>query len=499
MEIEKHLYWLVWVGSVFYSLWTFIGSCKQHYNELDSNDFKEDWFFLESKDNSDIEWNILTSLFKKYWFLLVLQLICSHVISKKHKAILPLFYAIYSMLCLFIIVGLRGSLLYVIHIMLMVILHMTGRKHICYLFTVTTLLILHSTFITDIKTRYFPTESHLFIFEVGFGWLLIKCLSFAVDSIESGSNKNITIQELSSVFSYCFYLPTVFTGPILCYTSFKEQVMQVNQQFSAKQYLSKVFHLLYFFLWYLVFELLLHFVYSSAVQYHPELCSTFTSWALCGLGYALPMMFYLKYFIIYGITARIAELEDIECPPPPRCITAIHSSSFLYRHFDRGLYFWILRYLYYPVIKGSWSASRKLCGLFISFAFVCMWHGMEKPVCMWTFLNFILVSTEMTMKPFLCVGDKNYFQKKGFSSLAQKRLSALCGTMHFIMMCISCTFFLSNWDIGMLLLKRVMLTGWIPFLPIAFIMYCGCHVSMDVLQHKASSENHLAYSDNSHL
>lgn len=93
--------------------------------------------------------------------------------------------------------------------------------------------------------------------------------------------------------------------------------------------------------WIFVFEVALHYFYTTAIQYYPTLLYSLDAWTLSGFGYSLPCLFFLKYFIIYGLANTLAELDQIQVPGPPMCVTRIHSSSLLWRYFDRGLYFWL--------------------------------------------------------------------------------------------------------------------------------------------------------------
>lgn len=94
-------------------------------------------------------------------------------------------------------------------------------------------------------------------------------------------------------------------------------------------------------IWIFVFEVSLHYLYTTALQYYPTLLYPLDAWTLSGFGYSLPCLFFVKYFIIYGLANTLAELDQMQIPGPPKCVTRIHSSSLLWRYFDRGLYFWL--------------------------------------------------------------------------------------------------------------------------------------------------------------
>ncbi|KAG8185414.1 hypothetical protein JTE90_018634 [Oedothorax gibbosus] len=476
MWIEKKIYLAVWIISISAALVSFSKSCKNHPKEF-PDDFGEGWQFLErQQDQSDIEWAVLTSLFKEYWFILVVQIICTNLFFQRSKARM-LFYAMYSILALTLIVGITISIVFLMYILLMFCIHLTGKKQYCYLLTIVSLFLVHHTRFFNLKEfLLIEMERDLFLFDVGLAWLLSKCLSFAVDRIDA--KRNIyNVSDISMVLTYCLFLPAFFTGPLIAYESFHTEMLKNERDtLSSKNILLNTVYLLYQLSYYFVYEFLLHFMYSSSISYYPEIVANFDRWSLCGLGYALPMMFYLKYFILFGIAGSLSRFEGITLPPPPKCFTTSYLASFLYRHFDRGLYLWLLKYLYLPMLKiglGRISA-QSLC-----FAFVAIWHGSDAAICISSVLNWLLVASEVIAKHLSTSKIGKKIQK--LPSDMHGRFCAALATPHFILLCISCDFFLSNYEIGALILNQMVIR--FELIPLAFllcIMYCGCHVSIDV-------------------
>lgn len=68
-------------------------------------------------------------------------------------------------------------------------------------------------------------------------------------------------------------------------------------------------------------------------------------WTMNGLGYCMGQYFHLKYVVVYGITTSIARCENINAPPIPKCVARVHKYSDMWRHFDRGLYLFLTRYV----------------------------------------------------------------------------------------------------------------------------------------------------------
>lgn len=66
-------------------------------------------------------------------------------------------------------------------------------------------------------------------------------------------------------------------------------------------------------------------------------------WALYGLGYCMGQFFLNKYVVIYGISKTLCNLDNVKAPPPPKCIARIHLYSDMWKHFDRGLYKFLIK------------------------------------------------------------------------------------------------------------------------------------------------------------
>jgi len=111
-------------------------------------------------------------------------------------------------------------------------------------------------------------------------------------------------------------------------------------------------------IWAFVLEYFLkYYLYSSAFLNYPDLLDQIAiadPWAAAGFGFSLMLLFFCKYFVLYGIVRAIARLdglvvEDNEnaiedvMPPPPHCIAHMHQTSYLWLKFDQGLYRFLVK------------------------------------------------------------------------------------------------------------------------------------------------------------
>lgn len=95
--------------------------------------------------------------------------------------------------------------------------------------------------------------------------------------------------------------------------------------------------------WIYFTELALHFVYPNILEYHPDIVEKINPWAFYGLGYCMGQYFCNKYIISYGIPGELTRADDINAPPPPKCIGRIHLYSEMWKQFDRGLYEFLVK------------------------------------------------------------------------------------------------------------------------------------------------------------
>ncbi|CAN8008551.1 unnamed protein product, partial [Ixodes pacificus] len=118
------------------------------------------------------------------------------------------------------------------------------------------------------------------------------------------------------------------------------------------------------------------------------------------------------------------------------------------------------RYIYQPVVAGQWTLKRRVAGAAASFAFVCSWHGMDRAVIVWCLLNFVGVSTEL-LAGFLRGRQASFFfsamQRRYLTGIWLRTARAVVTTPHFLFSIFSCLFFLSNVDVGLIFLRKVIL------------------------------------------
>ncbi|RWS23160.1 protein-cysteine N-palmitoyltransferase HHAT-like protein [Leptotrombidium deliense] len=348
-----------------------------------------------------------------------------------------------------------------------------GRRILCYAFFVITVICLHSQSFESVQEFVFSgkDETRNFLLEVSMAWLNARCLSFSLDCIHSNS---LNRKDFLVSLAYFFYLPCFFTGPLKNYSNFYKCISSYNsvRPFNVTHFL---LNLIRFIFWALVYDFLLHFVYCSSIQYNQLFITEMNSWSLSGFGYSLPCLFYLKYFVIYGLAGVISSLNGVHLEAPPKCISRVHLCSYLWRHFDRGLHLWLSTYFYKPIVNNNWNVKRKVIATAVCFCCVAVWHGFNKSILVWSFLSFLGVIVELFVTSFLS-GFGNI--KKKISSDSLRRLEAVITAPLFMFLILSNIFFLSNFDIGIHFLRTFVFSFSTTLFIALFIMYCSCNVSI---------------------
>lgn len=105
-------------------------------------------------------------------------------------------------------------------------------------------------------------EYQIHLLSVSISWINLKCTSFYLENMNSLNFLNL--------LTYCFYPPTIFTGPFILYEDFKN-IYNVNnkcQNVDKAQKLVK--NLMKCIMWYLFGQICLHFVYISATSFQPQ-------------------------------------------------------------------------------------------------------------------------------------------------------------------------------------------------------------------------------------
>ncbi|XP_014606278.1 PREDICTED: protein-cysteine N-palmitoyltransferase HHAT isoform X1 [Polistes canadensis] len=488
-KYERIFYFFMWIGGVAYSIYN-VYLTNTHFKDYYDvySDFVPGWLWIGRKqDVSDQEWRV--------WIPLMITLIpwifLHHVVSQIIKNVfnkvqlLCCWYTLISILFLCYYLGTVGTLCILAQSSLLYLLNYVNSKKIIWLVHVLFLFIIHVCKIPNgffYQWLQYKDDEH-YLLLLAMCWIQLRSISQNMNTFKMHYMKNYTnfFNNYLQMLAYCLYLPTLFLGPLILYHEFLNALDKSPSKWNFMRAQKIIINLIRYIFWYYFTEFSLHFVYINVLQYHPKIVENLNSWALYGLGYCMGQFFLNKYVVIYGINKTLCEADGIEAPLPPKCIGRIHLYSDMWKSFDRGLYKFLIRYIYVPVMNTTNSKSyhKKLFASFLCFTFVFLWHGMQTNIFTWALLNFIGLNIENLSR---IIGNTKIYNKileKYLSSWNRRRLNCALASILLAMSAISNFFFFAGQKIGNIYINRILNDSWSTTSLLLFFLYCCCHVSID--------------------
>ncbi|XP_023237600.1 protein-cysteine N-palmitoyltransferase HHAT-like protein [Centruroides sculpturatus] len=223
MKLEI-FYWIIWSGSCCYSLYCFSKESSRALPSLYSGDFQKGWKILNRKqDISDSEWMFFKNAINLTWIWIVGQIITTQIFLRKNCEYLSLFYSVYSVAFFINFIGIIPTLFYLSCICFTYMICKTSNQILCLTIAVCALYATSYSHYGYIKKIFIEDETKSFLFDIGLGWLMARCVSFSVDKI-NGKVLKFSFEEIVGIIAYCLYLPVFFTGPLINYNCFRKQV-----------------------------------------------------------------------------------------------------------------------------------------------------------------------------------------------------------------------------------------------------------------------------------
>lgn len=83
--------------------------------------------------------------------------------------------------------------------------------------------------------------------------------------------------------------------------------------------------------WMIAFETIVHFFYASALLNNADAMSVMPLWAVAGVGYIQGQLFMVKYFVVFGGFSALSQLDQLQAPGPPTCISYVYRYSQMWK------------------------------------------------------------------------------------------------------------------------------------------------------------------------
>uniref|UniRef100_W5NEX9 Hedgehog acyltransferase n=1 Tax=Lepisosteus oculatus TaxID=7918 RepID=W5NEX9_LEPOC len=454
---EICIYWLLSFGSHLYSFKELHRFSKE-YEEGLMREFEFEKGFLIwgfKKDPTDFEWSFWNERARKslLWSLLghvLVSKLAGFFAPKCRAAVLTL----YGLLAAWCLLGGRGLAVVALHMCVSFGVALLKRPCLCWLCSLLLLSTLLFGSLEDMQRSWYRTENEYYLLVFSLAISCLRYISFSLDYCWQASEE----KSLDSFFwlsAYVFYHPLFSNGPIMNFGEFTRQMQKPHSRVVRLDTWAVLVSLARLVAWWILAEAMVCFMYMHAVQSNETYLKIMPSWALGGLALAQVLFFYVKYLVLFGVPSLVVRLDGIESPKLPRCVSTMYSFTGMWRHFDVGLYRWLVRYIYVPLGGSHHGVVQKTVSTALVFGFVCYWHGGHDYLVIWALLNWMGVITENGVKAFLSLPPVYTFFEQCLSAAMMRRGQAFLSAFCTAMLILSNLVFLGGSHVGKILWLRI--------------------------------------------
>ncbi|XP_076077671.1 protein-cysteine N-palmitoyltransferase HHAT-like isoform X1 [Mytilus galloprovincialis] len=517
---ETYFYISVHISVVAYITYCVYMASNNYGAFFGGIDFQSGWAFIKrGKDNSDFEWhffyNLFWSIYPSFFAYIALDWVASRHMSFIYRRMVCLSY---SVILLIYLLGWKTMLLQVLHCTVMYLVCLLQSKCLVWMMSIALISTLNIPACVTLMNSLTPEDSRRNSYYALMATLSLTHLrytSFCLERVEYAASikqyvfckaplqQSATTKlsesacptrkpdeemkqkeeihfSLLDAFSYCFYYPLFFTGPIITYDDFSKQMNESEKKtLKASELKSIAFQATRVIFWTFFIEFILHFLYVNAFQNNVSTLENIDQWTLWGIGYCQGHFFMIKYWVLFGLPSVVARICGIVPPEGPNYVGHIYKYSDMWKCFDRGMYNFIKRYIYVPLGGSKGNTLQRLVCSASCFIFVFIWHGTEYYIFIWTLLNFIGISLEV----FGSWVDKQtaVFHFKTSMPAAYRRIQCFVSAPIAIMSILSAFCFIGGSSIGNIYYQTIIVKGsmksWLTNL---FVMYCCVHSSIEI-------------------
>ncbi|XP_054928781.1 protein-cysteine N-palmitoyltransferase HHAT-like isoform X2 [Dermacentor andersoni] len=324
-----------------------------------------------------------------------------------------------------------------------------------------------------------------------FQWNLLRGLSFSLDYVRAhrlAPKQSDAGPPYWRTLAYSFYLPPLYLGPMQNYCDFETQVDKPRTKCTPAEVMAILGTLARSGVHFVLVESFTHYFYSSAMSKLLWTVANLRTTSLLGYGLALNLFFYLRYVFCYGFAGALARAEGIVLPPHSKCITRLTRCSHFWRYFDRGMHLWIKRYVYDPLVGDRRGATWLLLGAAFGFSFSWLWHGMDRLATVWSILSVLGIATEVFAAEARKLRPIRDFEARHLTTPERLRVAgSVLGSPNYLLTIFACIFHLADFDICLILCKRILLGFPFPLVPVLVVLYTACYMQHDIVKWETSA------------
>ncbi|XP_012685276.2 protein-cysteine N-palmitoyltransferase HHAT [Clupea harengus] len=499
---EIALYWVLSLGSHLYSFYEVHRFSKEHERGLDREVPLERGFLIWGlkRDAADFEWSFWSDWAKKslLWSLIghaAVSRLASVYLPQWHLAILT----VYGVLAACNLLGLKGVAVLMLQQSLSLAVAQLHNPALCWGSSFLLLSTLHISSLQDIQRGWYESEEQYYLLLFSVAVCGLRCISFSLEFCWSASSQQQPqccpqqaggpqqvrglrpfLSQLYRLSAYCFYHPVFYNGPIIIYRDFSQQMHRPPAGVCGMSAWCVLKSALRVCVWWSVTEALIHCMHMHSIQSNETYLEILPPWALGGLALALVLFFYVKYLVLFGVPSLLVRLDGLEPPRLPRCVSIMYSFTGMWRHFDVGLYRWLIRYIYVPLGGSHSGVFRKVLSTALAFGFVCFWHGGHDYLQQWALLNWAGVLLENALSTLLTSAPLRTLIERVLSPPMRRRGLAFVSAFSTGLLILSNLIFLGGNHVGRIFWKRVFVQGWSNIaIPMLGFLYCFAQVGLE--------------------
>ncbi|XP_028983698.1 protein-cysteine N-palmitoyltransferase HHAT isoform X2 [Betta splendens] len=456
---ELLTYWVLSFGSHLYSFYQLHRFSKDHEARLERA-FQLEKGLIEGfkRDPSDFEWSLWTECAKRS---LLWSLTGHGVISRLTSILCPKLkvhaLTLYGLLAASTVLGIKGVSVLLVHLGVTFSVALLRKPALSWTCNLLLLSTLHIQPLQEIQKSWYTTEEEYYLLLFSVAVCGLRFISFSLEHCWSPAASGEAVQ-LCWLFSYTFYHPFFYNGPIITYKDYVEKMQRPSEDESAVSHLLLTSGRL--ILWWCTAEYMIHVMYMHSIQANETYLEILPPWALGGLALALVQFFYVKYLVLFGLPSMLATLDKLVPPKLPRCVSIMYSFTGMWRHFDEGLYRWLIRYIYVPLGGSRRGPLYKMLSTGLAFGFVCLWHGGNDYLQYWALMNWAGVLMENGLKSLFASPFVHDTVEQKLSPAMKRRCIAFLSAFSTAMLILSNLVFLGGIHVARVFWKRVFIQGW---------------------------------------
>ena len=483
---ETVIHWGIWLHCMAIPFWYAYDISNKYHYELHEAFFDSETslFSGRQKDISDGEWTFWRQFFFFYAVTCVINSLVCNAVSKFSEIARKIALITVSFIALSMLITATGLIILLVHAFLVYIIAKTNSKAAIWAY------LLAATY----AVNFYPYQEYIVSFLgdnettrslviVSVMMCNLRHLSFALElermqrpSDASKSRSKQFAPNIIDFLSFVFYFPLFLNGPLLTFDKFHEQM---KKRIVRPSFMTLIIEVVSCVVYFGLIEVSFHFFYSTSISQHTHILAELGCWDTLGIIWSLLQFFYVKYVVFYRFAGVFAQVDGLEPPGQPGCISNLYTFVDMWRYFDKGLYTFLQRYIYIPLGGSRFGLFRQILASFCSFAFVGFWHGGTEKYIAWALTNWAGIAAEAFASRVMMLAVSRRVLAKT-SPRMYRRMCALFGSITVCFLILSNMIFLTGVAATKIFIQRIFVYGW-PVCPIGLFigMYCAVNCIID--------------------